>query len=30
MGELFKVIALGRGIHGPLLGFARGDKVHTL
>jgi hypothetical protein len=27
---LFKVIALGRGIHGPLLGFARGDKVHTL
>lgn len=30
MGELFKVIALGRGISGPLLGFARGDKVHTL
>jgi SAM-dependent MidA family methyltransferase len=30
MGELFKVIALGRGIHGPLMGFARGDKVHTL
>jgi hypothetical protein len=30
MGELFKVITLGRGIHGPLLGFARGDKVHTL
>jgi len=30
MGELFKVIALGREIHGPLLGFTRGDKVHTL
>jgi SAM-dependent MidA family methyltransferase len=30
MGELFKVIALGRGIPGPLLGFARGDKVHAL
>ncbi|MBI5107227.1 MAG: SAM-dependent methyltransferase [Rhodocyclales bacterium] len=30
MGELFKVIALGRGIHGPLAGFARGDKLHTL
>jgi SAM-dependent MidA family methyltransferase len=30
MGELFKVIALGRGVPGPLLGFARSDKVHTL
>lgn len=30
MGELFKVIALGRGLPTPLLGFARGDKVHTL
>ncbi len=30
MGELFKVIALGRGMPTPLLGFARGDKVHTL
>lgn len=30
MGELFKVIALGRAVPGPLLGFARGDKVHTL
>ncbi len=30
MGELFKVIALGRGIEGPLLGFARGDRSHTL
>ncbi len=30
MGELFKVIALGRGITGPLLGFHRGDRSHTL
>ena len=34
MGELFKVIALTKGmnheIHEPLLGFARGDKTHTL
>jgi SAM-dependent MidA family methyltransferase len=30
MGELFKVIALGRGIETPLTGFARGDRVHTL
>lgn len=30
MGELFKVIALGRGMPVPLIGFARGDKVHTL
>jgi SAM-dependent MidA family methyltransferase len=30
MGELFKVIALGRGVPGPLVGFARGDRVHTL
>jgi len=30
MGELFKVIALGRGIDGPLRGFARGDRTHTL
>lgn len=30
MGELFKVIALGRGIKAPLLGFARGDRVHAL
>ena len=30
MGELFKVIALGRGIAGPLIGFARGDRAHTL
>jgi SAM-dependent MidA family methyltransferase len=33
MGELFKVIALGRGLDesdGPLRGFARGDKRHAL
>jgi len=30
MGELFKVIALGRGIKAPLLGFTRGDRVHAL
>lgn len=30
MGELFKVIAFGRGISAPLRGFNRGDKSHTL
>lgn len=30
MGEMFKAIALGRGIDAPLLGFARGDRSHTL
>lgn len=30
MGELFKVIALGRGIREPLVGFSRGDRTHTL
>lgn len=30
MGELFKVIALGRGVASPLCGFSRGDKSHTL
>jgi SAM-dependent MidA family methyltransferase len=30
MGELFKAIALGRGIDESLLGFKRGDKRHTL
>jgi SAM-dependent MidA family methyltransferase len=30
MGELFKVIALGRGINEPLIGFVRGDRTHTL
>ncbi|HLD10378.1 MAG TPA: SAM-dependent methyltransferase, partial [Methylophilaceae bacterium] len=30
MGELFKIIALGKGLNQPLLGFARGDRSHTL
>jgi len=30
MGELFKVIALGRGVPGTLAGFASGDKRDTL
>ncbi len=30
MGELFKAIALGRGIAPPLSGFARGDKRYAL
>jgi len=30
MGELFKVIALGKGIAEPLLGFVRGDRSATL
>jgi SAM-dependent MidA family methyltransferase len=30
MGELFKVIALGRGIDAPLRGFTSGDRSHTL
>lgn len=30
MGELFKVLAVGRGIDVPLIGFARGDRLHTL
>jgi SAM-dependent MidA family methyltransferase len=30
MGELFKVIALGRGIEVPLAGFATGDKSRLL
>jgi SAM-dependent MidA family methyltransferase len=30
MGELFKVIALGKGIMQPLLGFTSGDRRHTL
>lgn len=30
MGELFKVIALGRGINQPLLGFVSGDRSATL
>lgn len=30
MGELFKVLALGRGLASPLPGFSRGDRAHTL
>lgn len=30
MGELFKVLALGRGIGAPLRGFTAGDRSHTL
>lgn len=30
MGELFKVIALGRNIDQALIGFLRGDRLHTL
>src|SRR5450830_531775 len=30
MGELFKVIALGKGVKEGLLGFSRGDRSHTL
>ncbi len=30
MGELFKVIAFGRDVTIPLLGFRRGDRSHTL
>src|SRR5258706_15249004 len=30
MGELFKVLALGKGVTAPLLGFAHGDRRHTL
>jgi len=30
MGDLFKVIALSKGIDMPLLGFSMGDKSHTL
>lgn len=30
MGELFKVIAFGRGVAPPLRGFIRGDKAHSL
>ena len=30
MGELFKVLAVGRGVARPLLGFSRGDRVATL
>jgi SAM-dependent MidA family methyltransferase len=30
MGELFKVLAVGRGTTRPLLGFSRNDRSHTL
>lgn len=30
MGELFKVIALGKGLDEGLIGFSRGDRRHTL
>ncbi|HSH08353.1 MAG TPA: SAM-dependent methyltransferase [Burkholderiales bacterium] len=30
MGELFKVIAFGRGIDAPLRGFTSGGRAHTL
>ncbi|WP_170921750.1 SAM-dependent methyltransferase, partial [Cronobacter sakazakii] len=30
MGELFKVLAVGRGITQPLIGFARGDRLGKL
>jgi len=30
MGELFKVLAVGRGVGAQLLGFAHGDRLHTL
>ncbi len=30
MGELFKVIALSKGLNAVLLGFESGDKSHTL
>ncbi|MCS6945828.1 MAG: SAM-dependent methyltransferase [Sutterellaceae bacterium] len=30
MGELFKVLAVGRGLPEPLIGFVRGDRRHTL
>jgi SAM-dependent MidA family methyltransferase len=30
MGELFKVMALGKGVARPLLGFIQGDRRHAL
>jgi SAM-dependent MidA family methyltransferase len=30
MGELFKVLALGRGLDAPLAGFVRGDLGRLL
>ncbi len=30
MGELVKVLMVGRGVAGPLIGFERGDRLHSL
>ena len=30
MGELFKVLAVGRGVAPQLAGFSRGDRSNTL
>ena len=30
MGELMKVLMVGRGVRGPLIGFAHGDRLHSL
>jgi SAM-dependent MidA family methyltransferase len=30
MGELFKVLAVGRGVERPLMGFSSGDRSHAL
>lgn len=30
MGELFKVLAVGKGVAGPLIGFSSGDRSHAL
>jgi hypothetical protein len=30
MGELFKVLAVGRGVERPLHGFLHNDRSHTL
>jgi SAM-dependent MidA family methyltransferase len=30
MGELFKVLAVGKDVAAPLLGFSRGDRSHAL
>jgi SAM-dependent MidA family methyltransferase len=30
MGDLFKVIAFSKNLEEPLIGFANGDKSHTL
>ncbi|HLE65798.1 MAG TPA: SAM-dependent methyltransferase [Burkholderiales bacterium] len=30
MGELFKVLVVGKGVAGPLIGFSSGDRSHAL